>query len=125
MKTTDLEFELFKKYFNIWIEKFGLKNWQFVFEIGDVSNGMISEAEWVYSNKLAIIILNKEHQISFNDDVLDRVAFHEISHVLLSGYQYLMENNLTKEEFRDPVDHDVIRTLENLIFSNKKSRHIP
>lgn len=118
MQTTKKQFDSFKKSCREWILKLNLNNWQFHFELGEVPKGMIATSEWIYSNKFAVIVLNEQYSMELNDDVLNKIAFHEVFHVLLSGYNYLLDNNLSKKEFIDPIDHDVIRTIENLIFKH-------
>jgi len=117
MKTTKKEYDAYRGFVKDWIKKLGLLNWEFHFELGKTDKGMISEAHWIYANKMAIIVFNEEHDMILDDDVLNKIAFHEVCHILLAGYQYLIENNLSKKEHIDPIDHDIIRTFENLYFN--------
>ncbi len=118
MQTTKKQFDTFKKLCKKWIIDLGLVNWQFHYELGKTDIGLVATAEWIYSNKLAIITLNDQCDIILDDETLNKIAFHEVCHVFLSCYQYLIDNNLSKHEHIDPINHDIIRTLENLLFKD-------
>ena len=119
-KTTKKDFELFKSECEKWIEFFGLKGWQISFSYEKLSKG---KAECTYNivNRSVLLSFNKQWNTeSENDKItpenIKRDAFHEVSEMLLCKLRNLAEYRFTTQYEIDEAVHEIIRTLENVVF---------
>ena len=122
MKTSKEHFEIFKKECQKWIEIFGLKNWGVCFyHKKDSNKGLLSWTQYEYAGRSVDIYLNTEWQDKHKNSDLDyemkRSAFHEIAEILLYPIRYIGECRYVQGSFEiDTVVHDVIRTLETVLW---------
>ena len=119
-KTTKVQFELFKKECEFWIDHFGLKGWHVEYIHQNHDDGRAC-CGWKISGRIANITLSTEWEdwrkepITEND--IKRSAFHEVCELLLSRLSMMAKNRIANHD--DVVDeevHNIIRTLENTIF---------
>jgi hypothetical protein len=116
VKTTDKQFQLFKRECTKWINTFGLKNWDFSFCHAKTDKAAAT-CEMNYDQHAAIIRFCKfgEDDDDLCDQTIKRYAFHEIMHVFLGKLYYLAGSRFISEAEIDEEVHSLIRTLENVI----------
>lgn len=126
MKTTTKHFELFKSECEKWIERFGLLGHRFYFAHNDDKNDALA---WcVYPDRhedraftLGLTkTLDKDRFDGFEPMDINRSAFHEVMEAFLYRLRNLaMCRFITPEEVEDEV-HNIIRTLENVLYPKYK-----
>jgi len=117
MKTTKKDFELFKKEFIKWINKFGLNDIHFNF----VWNGKNHYAK-VYgehSQKMYVVFFGKEFTDMEKMPVgyIKYIAYHEACESLLYRIRTIATNREFNEEELDSEIHMVINRLEKLLLN--------
>lgn len=121
MKLTEKHLKVFKQATAKWQTQLGLIGWHIT-------------VEWEKSDDdsaLAITRLNVKSHIAYitlvrtwpNDEDsspehMEELAFHELLHVLLGDLTYIGDNHAPSviRETLAGIEHNVIRTLENLVF---------
>ena len=118
MKTTQKHFKLFKKECKKWIKTFGLLNWEVDF-IHRLSDEGIASTKYLYDNKWCEISLNKNWvNTKPTNYEIKRSSFHEAMELFLVSIRTIAESRYIKEDDIDPEIHNIIRTLENVIFDS-------
>lgn len=121
MKTTQNDFELFKKYCLEYQKFFGLTNFKFYFyfEYGNSGKHAI-----INCGELQDYIATFTFYEDWGDEIvdekeIDKIAFHEVCHVLLVRLNAIANSRfITEDEIRE-AEHEIIRRLENSIFNLK------
>ena len=122
-ETTNAHFKKFKKNVEKWIKHFGLLNW----EVGchhqdedEDSENDLAYTTFVIDNRRADIFLTNEWCTDITDRELDKTAFHEVCEVLLLSLRGIATRrmNVSAENIEGAI-HDIIRTLESVIFERK------
>jgi len=111
-KTTDRDFEDFRRYCRKWQDVFSLAAWDLLIEWRKVKDGS-AETYTDHSQHTATIFLHKG-VICFSVEVL---AFHEVCEVMLSSLREMAEKGNNDGEV-DAEVHKVINTLQ-LILSDR------
>lgn len=117
-KTTIAHFAYFKKECEVWIERYGLKDWRVYFEHAEIADRPCACActEVDLENRLVRITLNTVWvDIKPAYTLLYETAYHEVCHVLLHR---LTEMAMSREVFRDAIEnevHVIIRRLESCL----------
>ncbi len=116
-KTTKLHFEIFQKECERWIEKFGLRGWDvsFAHKVGNKNHR--AECTYAVVNRSITLGLNPDwgsEQITVSR--IKKDAFHEVCEVVMCKTRNLAEYRFATQYEIDEAVHEVIRTLENVLF---------
>lgn len=115
-KTTAEHFGWFKDAVNRWQKELGLTDWNIQLRHEALESALAT----TYANNagaVATIALNT----SWNEldiptkERIERVALHEVIHVLLSDLSYLAECRYTSKEEIDVAEHKTVRRLEQVL----------
>lgn len=117
--TTMRDFELFQKEATYFLDFFGLKDWQVLFEHIEIDSR--AHCRFHTQGKQAVLALGKEWEE--NDPVtaftIKRSAFHETMELLLADMRSVaMDTQMgwqAKHEALERTSHAIIRRLENVI----------
>ena len=117
IKTTEKQFEFYKKECKKWIDRFELNNWKVWFIKSELEDAF-SQIHTKINGYGAKIILNSS---LWNDDgisveqILAETAKHEIIHLLLSRFSdYAKSRDYTNDQLYE-AEEEVVRKLENII----------
>ena len=119
-KTTAKHFEIFKTECQKWIEIFGLKGWQVIYDHVKMDRDTI-KADCNYSviKRHCEIRLNTSYPHKVSNDSIRRDAFHEVCELFIGELVTLAEYRYsTKDEIEEQA-HAIIRTLENVLWEKK------
>ena len=117
VKLTNKDFEVFKKECKIWINKFGLYEWDILYSFEDVPESAGS-TEVGYEGCWAIITLSTEYP---NDDMLPKnphikkVALHECLELLLATFNILGKSRIFDESEFNHERHRIINKLMRIL----------
>lgn len=114
MKTTKKDFEVFKKECLKWVEFYGLKDWRISYDQKDTEAN--AETRYFLENKSAVISLSNKYPC---ETTLGRLAFHEVSELLLVEITHKLNWFLNTQEV-NTMAHTIIRRLENSVFEKLK-----
>lgn len=116
MKTTKAEFELFKKRCYHWQQRLSLNNWAVYFEHMNTKDAY-AKTHWSTTQMAATIqfCVNWDKTRPKNDAEIDRLALHEISHILLAPLVSEANWRFTSEDAIDSAEHAIVRALENIL----------
>lgn len=116
VKTTDKDFETFKREFYLWQAHFGLMGWEVFFRHEDL-DGAFACISCNLVGRIATVKYNTEcDKRDYSDDNIRRSAFHECCELFLArivglaNYRHTTEDEITEEA------HNIIRTLEKTVF---------
>jgi len=116
MKTTTKDFKLFKYECKIWIEYFGLKEWDICYEHKETGDSK-AECHFDILNLSADLVLSIDWEASIINDLnIRQVAFHEVCELMLSKISSRMDEYFNADE-NSKFIHEVIRRLENSVFN--------
>ena len=120
MKISKKQFEEFKDEFLYWVDVFGLKGWEIVFEFGSKHLLDVSENE----AEVLIHVKSRQAFVTLRDDVSDpnirKTALHEACELLLGKISNLAEERFATADALDEARHEVIHILDKLLFNNKE-----
>lgn len=117
IKTTNSDFETYRKEIQRLIDIFGLKGWHLFFRHESL-NDSFAEIRYNMSARNAVFVLNTEFDtIDYSEDQIKRSAFHEVCELLLARISNLAKFRYTTEEEIDEEIHNIIRILENTVFA--------
>lgn len=119
-KTTNKDFEKFKKHCKKWIEFWNLYEWEIYFTHTANANARAS-CWWDISGMIATIGLGKEWGDKPEPYELSRVAFHEVCEVMLSLLTQLAQDEYSERK-ASRRSHTIIRRLENIVFEKFKDK---
>ena len=122
MKTTKADFEYYKKCVQKWVNLFQLNDWEVDFEHKDDLR-FIGACSFDLCGRTATISLatNWEDTIVSKKE-LNLTAFHEVVELLLVPYYSLSRDRKYDEDKHSEVSHQIIRTLEYVVFHDGKNR---
>jgi hypothetical protein len=115
-KTTLKDFQLFKDCADRWIQKLSICNWAFYYEHKKL-DGKYAETIWSSVDMIATIRLSKDWDDlrPKNDTEIDRLALHEVLHVLLAPLVSQAEWRYASQDGIITVEHSIVRSLENML----------
>lgn len=126
MKLTDKHFAKYGGYISKWQTYLGLTGWNITLqwdesdEAGDGAAGSaLSYVRPTVKSHYAPIYLCRDWgKTPVTDEKLEETAFHEVCHVLLGDLVKVAEKNAPGSMYNpiQAMEHNVIRTLENLVF---------
>ena len=117
MKTTQKQFELFKKECRKWANMFELNGWRFDFLLDDLGKHQ-AEANVNYLGCVATIKLDIRLTKSKEDTWTNLVklnAKHEIIHILLGNLATLGNSRFITSDEIVKAEEELVRKLENII----------
>ncbi len=121
MKTTKTDFAYFKKYVKKWVDVFELNDWKVYFEQVEMDD-FIGYCTADVCNRMVTITLGLDWNSEITKKSLDEVAFHEVVELLLAPYHNIAQERSFSPSSLEKVSHQIIRTLENVIFANGINR---
>lgn len=121
MKTTKKHFELYKKSVAFWLDYYGLKGWEIAYVHKDWEGNM-AYVEYDITGRCATfgLAVNRDKKFFSCPYSIELDAFHEVGELLLSQLTHLCYSRFIIREQIDIEIHNVIRTLENVIFKPMK-----
>ena len=122
MKTTKKDFEIFKEECDKWIKFFGLTDWRIAYEWIDIET---SNANNTYDSqyKWSVITFSKNYDSFYSETNVKKTAFHEVCHLLVSGFEFLYSQEFRNESMLNRESESFCRIMENSVFkqSHKKT----
>lgn len=123
LKTTKRHFDLFVKECKKWIKIFGLFGWEFSYSHNDYPNLNVA-AYCIWPDEPAETNFTLGLCVT-NDDVITdayirKCAFHEVMEAFLYKMIYLARARYVHPEEIAEERHHIIRTLERVVFENKR-----
>jgi hypothetical protein len=110
------DFELFKKEFKKWQEKFGLNGWEVFFKYEKPQMGGFASVNVNLLDKTVTVRLNdelEEKDKPFKD--IKRDAKHEAIHLLLAEFSELAYNRFINSDELYRAEEELVHKLEELI----------
>lgn len=120
MKTSKKDFEYFKKRCEHWIEFWGVKDWEVCFFFEYFEEGGRAKCKHNPHAGVASIFLNTYAYDKQTKKDLDRSAFHEVMHIVLSDFFHLACERGTTEQMLDKVEERFIVRCENCVYKRLK-----
>ena len=122
-KTTPKHFALFKKTVYVWLDHFGLKDWEIIIshDIPVSVDDAMGACGTDLAQRSCTIYLNKEWDVPVTDEFVKATAFHEVGELLLAPLDILArvtERMISPDEF-DSAKHAIIARLYNSIAAEK------
>lgn len=120
-KLTVKEFETFKDEFMYWVEKYGLKDWEyhFYFEAHEDDVDARAFIRRDVESRIALVSLDKQwiglKPIEYE---IRRAAYHEANEMLLSKINDIARRRSIMSSDIEEAVHEIIRRLENTYFDN-------
>ena len=122
-KTTPKHFALFKKHVELWLDHFGLKDWETIISHetpGDCKDGTVMGACLAdLASRGAYIHLCLEWNQKITDELIKGTAFHETCELLLSELDILAKTREIHPYQLDSARHAIIARLYNSIAAEK------
>lgn len=123
-KTTKKQFEVFKAECKKWLKYFGLNGWRVEYR-HDKSEGNRGQVAWSITARNSTITLADEWEDFRDTPITDleirKVAFHEVCELLLARMTMMADGKISNHCYAvEEETHNIIRTLENTIFMDKK-----
>jgi predicted metal-dependent peptidase len=112
-KTTNAELDYFESRVRHWIRELHLGDWKV--EVFTESMEESATCEMWHSAHGAHIRLNAEFKYRPSKKWLDRLALHEVGHILLCDLKRLIFERQVSEWQAETVEHAVIRRLETAL----------
>jgi hypothetical protein len=120
--TTEKHFEIFKRECEKWIKRFGLLGHRFYYIHADGPTQYLAYCICpnAHQDRVFTLGLSKTLNCDYSMINLKRAAFHEV----MEAFLYRLNNvarcrYVVPEEIEDEV-HNIIRTLENVVFEGWK-----
>ena len=121
-KTSKQDFAQFQKAVKEWMEFFGLYNWEYVFSHEEIK-GFFAEVHWNIKGRIATFILATELpdlQDCLEHFDVERIAFHEVCHLLFAKVDFLAESRNYSAAEMDMELHSLIRIFEKVIYKERQ-----
>lgn len=121
-KTTSKHFTLFKKHFNIQVEKLGLFGWRVYFK-HEFLNDQYATTLYNLENRVASVKFgtewccpsNNKCNYDLNEESIKIIAKHEAHHLLLARiFESAMSRFMEKREL-DEAEEEVVRILDRFL----------
>ena len=117
MKTTEKDFELFKKECQKWVDYFGLHGWD-IFYKHKQKEDCFGCIDYDTAKRNAVIYLSIEWEDEYySPEKIRETAFHEICELLFARIKIINLNRFVGDDEMDEEIHNIIRILENKVFS--------
>jgi len=117
---TEKQIQYFVKDVQRWCRFFSIADYQV--KVSEDDSEDVQGSCWAnVSNRVAVISINPEWDYEPTNKDISRVAFHEVCELLLMEFGTLAETRFVEQQSLEIARHRVIRTLENVIWRNKKS----
>ncbi len=116
-QTTPEQFQLFKDEALKWIDRFGLKGWDVTFTNKSCRESDRANIAYRVLQRMATINLEPdwgEHEAT--DHLVAKAAFHEVGELFIGRLAILAQSRTTREDEIDEEVHNIIRTLENVLW---------
>lgn len=114
-KTTETDFEIFKKSVIFWMSYFGLKSYEPIFRHDDRHHGTLATLEAETGSRNAVFTLKVKWPFPATTSEIKKCAFHETCELLLHELREAIDARVPRRDTDDLV-HTVIRQLENSVF---------
>lgn len=116
MKTTKKDFDYFKVQCLKWQNKLGIINWAVHFDHKSLED-VYAKTAWKTQDMMAVVQLNTtwDKLRPKNNKELDRLALHEMMHVLLAPLVSEAEWRYASQDGIDTAEHSIVRSLENIL----------
>ena len=118
------QYVLTKEHFNIfekecikWQTLLGLNGWNVETYFEKDEDNCRATCEAQMADRFAAIVLSKTWDIKPTKKLLDMVAFHEMSELLLTKIDSMLRIHFNDAVINQEL-HTIIRTLENLLFDS-------
>ena len=121
-RVTRADFEKFKVHCSVWRTKLGLHNWALFFELADTDNSYAT-THWRTSDHAATIQLCKkwDDMRPLNNMELERVAIHELCHIVLAPLVSEAEYRYSTSEAIQSTEHSIVRLLEEVLLGESNA----
>ena len=114
--TTPDQFAIFQEEAALWLDRFGLKEWQvFILHENLEDVGILAQCHWKTPSRQAKLILNTKVDVAPSDNKVRVAAFHEVCELLLSQTTEVLEEIRPWTWYNAEI-HRIIRTLENAVW---------
>lgn len=123
-KPTKKQFEYFQERAEYWRHRLGLINWG-VYYKHDKTDQSYASVNWSMQDALATVTLTADGWDEWrplNDVELDKVALHEMLHLMLAIYCSVAEARYTTQSEIDIAEHSIIRQLEEVILGDSGAK---
>ena len=108
------DFRIFIEEFRYWVDKFGLKGWEFFYQFEEEDCRACIQRD--VQGRLVIVTLSKTFDVEPTDAMLKRCAFHEACELLLSPLVSLVTQRSVSDNQLEEATHNIIRIMENEFF---------
>lgn len=110
----------FERFIRKWQNRIGLLNWE-IFVGWGTSNKGENRASLTYSlaGRISTIYFARDWDRLPTNDELERIAFHELWHLVLANFRAECEthpNSSGNDDSKEAAMHEIIRIAENLVF---------
>lgn len=116
MKTTKQHFETYQTRCDFWLQMFGLRKWELYFE----HKNEPSKLAWTKADhgaKIATIGLATDWgDLKPDDYQIDRVAKHEMLHILLNPLYTLAVDRFVNSNQINDAEEEIVMMLEKVVF---------
>lgn len=117
-KTTADHFKLFKKEFKKWVDIFGLKGWEVEYKHTPSGDSLAWMNADLVGRVATIGLAPVWERTKTTTHEIKKCAFHEASELLLYKMRSLAKYRYATLYEIDEENHNIIRTLEGVIFEN-------
>lgn len=118
-KITDKQFAFFKKSCSKYIELYGLMDWEIYLSKRKLENKNAETTFGVDARKADISFCDewKDEYVRLSDDVIERVAHHEVLHIVLASLSIMVnEEKFISNDERNSTEHGIIMRLLNAYY---------
>ena len=122
---TEEHFEVFKNEFMYWVDELGMKGWEFIFKLIELTDAR-AQCMPGQRGRVVVVCLNTvwEGQ-EVTEYELRRTGYHEALELFLSKMTHLaQERSVTDAEIEEET-HNLIRTLENAMWEKSFAERCP
>lgn len=116
MKTTEKDYDLFRKTCSEFAGELGLKEWSIDYQHKKLDN-CYAQTNWRTKDMLAVISFCTDWDTirPKTDEAIKSCARHEVLHVLLAPLISEAEWRYTSEDAIQTAEHSIIRRLEGIL----------
>lgn len=110
-------FPLFKSECAKWIAFFGLKQYSVHFASELLDDGIAASVDAdTPCGIVKVYLTNATEELELDASKIQRIAFHEMCHVLLARFAYLARCRYCDAKDLHDEEEAIVRTLENTVF---------